>query len=60
MLQSIFTEYRRKVESGEEDIKGNNEDVSFFEILNVYAARIRSILSKTLSDNSLLNCVFIS
>jgi len=26
-LQSIFTEYRRKVESGEEDIKGNNEDV---------------------------------
>ena len=57
MLQSIFTEYRRKVESGEEDVKGNNEDVRFFEILNVYAAGIRSILSKSLPDTSLLNKV---
>ena len=26
-FQSIFTEYRRKVESGEEDVRGNNDDV---------------------------------
>ena len=48
------------MESGEEDVKGNNEDVRFFEILDVYAAGIRSILSKSLPDISLLNKVLFT